>query len=397
MIDASRCSVCRSNLLETLRFPEYPLITSASATTTSIPLLPIVVGWCKHCTHVQLMQRPTAAQMDAIYLGEYTSVVKKGTFSGADRMALECRSFLDFASAGQLTPGGTVMEIGCFDGGFLSLFPGFKLLGCEPNPSGRDAAESIGIHVIPEYFSAAHFDPNSLDLIVMRHLIEHVPDPIALLQECKGLLTCNGMILIETPNIEHTLFNHVIGNFYHQHLHYFSIRSLPHLMRRSGYKIVAHGIKDFRQFMAIKPAETFVDTERDPYADSVLAALKEYSLYVEELQLQLQEWFRTHPDRIAIYGASSTATGIVHLGGIPLEKIAFVVDGDPRKIGVTIPGTNARVFSPDHLHEEPIDSVVIASDFYADEIEGLLRTHYGSVVKRVIRCHPAWKVVELGC
>jgi len=289
------------------------------------------------------------------------------------------------------------MEIGCFDGGFLSLFPGYKLLGCEPNPGGREAAESIGIHVIPEYFSAAHFDPHSLDLIVMRHLIEHVPDPIALLQECKGLLTNGGMVLIETPNIEHTLFNHVIGNFYHQHLHYFSIRSLPHLMERAGYKVMAHGIKDFRQFMVIKPAEISIYPERDPYADLVYAAFKGYFGYVQELRSQLQDWFRIHPERIAIYGASSTATGIVHLGGMPPEKIAFVVDGDPRKAGFAIPGTGVRVFPPDHLRDEPVDSVIIASDFYAKEIEGLLRKNYGSVVKRVILCHPAWKVIELGC
>jgi len=397
MININSCSVCGGDLQEVMRFPEYPLITSASATSAQVPLLPIVVGWCQHCAHVQLMQRPTTEQLDAIYLGDYTSVVKTGTFAGADRMAVECRDFLDFAVAGELAPGGTVMEIGCFDGGFLSLFPGYKLLGCEPNPGGREAAESIGIHVIPEYFSAAHFDPHSLDLIVMRHLIEHVPDPIALLQECKGLLTNGGMVLIETPNIEHTLFNHVIGNFYHQHLHYFSIRSLPHLMERAGYKVMAHGIKDFRQFMVIKPAEISIYPERDPYADLVYAAFKGYFGYVQELRSQLQDWFRIHPERIAIYGASSTATGIVHLGGMPPEKIAFVVDGDPRKAGFAIPGTGVRVFPPDHLRDEPVDSVIIASDFYAKEIEGLLRKNYGSVVKRVILCHPAWKVIELGC
>lgn len=390
----AHCSVCGGALQEVLRFPHYPLITSASASSAQVPTLPIIAGWCGQCAHVQLMQRPTSAQLDAIYLGDYTSVVKAGTFAGADRMAVECRNFLDFAT-GNFASGSTVMEIGCFDGGFLSLFPGCKLIGCEPNPGGREAAESLGIKVIPEYFSAALFEPHSLDLIVMRHLIEHVPDPMALLQECQGLLTPGGMLLIETPNIEHTLNNHVIGNFYHQHLHYFSIRSLPQLMARAGYQVVAHGIKDFRQFMVVQPGTTHVAAQRDPYADAVHAMFAGYAAHIEGLRANIRGWFADNPQRIAFYGASSTATGIIHLGEIPQEKIAYVVDGDPRKTGFTMPGTEVRVFSPGHLREEPVDTVFIASDFYAREIEDLLRTNYAGVVKRVILCHPAWRVIEL--
>ena len=395
MIDVTTCSVCGGSLQEAIRFSQYPLVTSASATSARVPLLPIIVGHCRHCSHVQLMRRPTSEQLDEIYLGDYTSVVKKGTFAGADRMAVECKKFFDFSAVDHLSPGATIMEIGCFDGGFLGLFAGFNLLGCEPNPGGREAAEAAGIRVIPEYFSPAHFSPHSIDLIVMRHLIEHVPDPGALLESCKGLLTGRGMLLIETPNIEHTLSNHVIGNFYHQHLHYFSIRSLPCLMHRAGYNVVAHGIKDFRQFMVVQPATNQAGDERGIYAGSMEEGLRGYLGHIQNLRRCIRDWFEQQPEPVAIYGASSTATGIVYLGEVPPEKVAFVIDADPRKAGFVIPGTNMQVFPPQRLLDGKVNSVIVASDFYAAEIEEFIRANYASVVRRIIRCHPEWRVTEL--
>lgn len=394
MIHVPDCSVCGAPLEESLRLAEYPLVTSAVGKKAQVPLLPIVVGSCRSCSHLQLMQRPTSEQLDAIYLGDYTSVVRKGTFAGADGMAVDCKTFLDFA-AGSVKAGGTVMEIGCFDGGFLSLFGGCNLLGCEPNPGGRMAAESIGIRVIPEYFAASLFEPKSLDLIVMRHLIEHVPNPSALLQECRGLLSEGGTVLVETPNIEHTLNNHVIGNFYHQHLQYFSAHSLRVLAERAGYRIVAHGIKDFRQFMVIAPATAKI-SDSSHYFGTVDGALAGYRAYLQQLKSQVVGWFAQNRHRVAIYGASSTGTGIVHLSGIPIDRIAYAVDGDPQKAGCLLPGTQIQVHPPERLLEDPVETVIIASDFYFREIRSLLERRYAGVVRRVIGFHPGFKVTEIG-
>src|SRR5207249_206184 len=162
------------------------------------------------CSHVQLTEQPTSAQLDFVYLGDYTNVLQQGVLPSADQLALDCRSFLDFARSGPIPRGAKVLEIGCFDGAFLGLFPGCDLYGCEPNPIGRLAAEHHGVNVIPRYFSAADFDPASLDLIVMRHLIEHLPDPLSVLKDCRHILRSGGGLLIETPNVEHTLDEGVI-------------------------------------------------------------------------------------------------------------------------------------------------------------------------------------------
>ena len=399
MISISNCSVCGGGGLEkALTVDAYPLLTSACPTDAIVPLLPIVVGYCHCCSHVQLMERPTQEQLDFIYLGEYTNVMEKGVLSSADQMHLDCKAFFDFADGGKLPADGQVLEIGCFDGSFLSLFEGRRLMGCEPNPMGRVATERYGVEVVPQYFSAADFEKSSIDLVIMRHLIEHLPEPLEVLKACWQIIKPNGRILIETPNIEHTLTQHVVGNLYHQHLHYFSRESLPLILRRAGFEIVAHGIMDFRQFVVaakVDRTRDVLDDSRVPYGIMIRSQIDNFRRHLETLRLDMTAWLASNPGRIAIYGASSTATGIVYAGGLPSGRLAYLVDADPRKHGNMLPGTDCAVFSPEHLRADPVETVFIASDFFKEEIKALLKTQFPDVVKRCILSHPNFVVETL--
>lgn len=398
MVSISNCSVCGEALKKALNLEAYPLLTSACPQDARVPLLPIVVGYCRCCSHVQLMERPTSEQLDLIYLGEYTNVIAKGVLPSADQTALDCKAFFDFADGGRLPGNGRILEIGCFDGSFLSLFEGRKLIGCEPNPMGRIAAEHYGVEVVPRYFSATDFEDSSVDLVIMRHLIEHLPEPLEVLEECRQIIKPGGRLLIETPYIEHTLTQHVVGNFYHQHLHYFSRESLPLIFQRAGFEIVAHGIKDFRQFVVAVRVDGTIDALDDslvPYGAMICSQIDSFRRYLEELRLDMAAWLAGNPGRIAIYGASSTATGIVYAGGLPLGRLAYLVDADPRKHGKVLPGTGLTVFSPDRLREDPVETVFIASDFFKEEIKSLLKTQFPGIVKRCILSHPHFVMVTL--
>ena len=398
MIQISNCSVCGGTLHKALDLQAYPLLTSACPAGIKVPLLPIVTAVCHKCSHVQLMARPTPEQLDFIYLGEYTSVLEKGVLSSADKMQLDCKAFFDFSDSGKLPIDGCVLEIGCFDGSFLSLFKGRKLIGCEPNPMGSMAAKRYGVEVVPKYFSADDFEDCSIDLVVMRHLIEHLAEPLDILKACRQIIKPTGQLLIETPTIEHTLTRHVVGNFYHQHLHYFSRESLPLILQRAGFEIVAHGIKDFRQYVVATKVDVIsatLDDSHAPYAAMICKQIENFNRYLEILRLDMAKWFANNFGRIAIYGASSTATGIVFAGGLPPARLAYLVDADPRKHGKLLPGTDCAVYPPEHLREDPVDTVFIASDFFKEEIKLLLKVNYSDVVKRCIVPHPNFVVEAL--
>ena len=127
MIAIANCSVCGEALNKALGLDSYTLFTSACPQQATVPLLPIVAGYCPRCSHVQLMERPTPEQLDLIYSGEYTNVMEKGVLSSADQMQLDCKAFFDFADGGRLPADARILEIGSFDGSFLSLFAGCNI------------------------------------------------------------------------------------------------------------------------------------------------------------------------------------------------------------------------------------------------------------------------------
>lgn len=387
------CSVCGAALEQAFAVDRYPLITSPCAPQTETPLLPLVVGTCAVCSHVQLMERPTKEQLDQIYLGEYTSVIGKGTFAKADAMALDCKSFLDSALAAPLDKGSAILEIGCFDGAFLSLFgEGYELLASEPNPMGKVAAERYGVKVRPEYFRAGDYRDSTIDLLVMRHLIEHIAEPSLILQDCRAALKPGGRLLIETPRVEHTLENKVIGNFYHQHLHYFSHDSLKILLEKAGFAIVAHDHKDFRQFVIAIPAGRGAEPKQRLCSASRLEA---YKAYLDGLRTDIRNWLEGTSEPFVIYGASSTATGIIHLGGLPLERLCYLIDGDPRKENMVLPGAGAVVHAPEYLLKHPVGTVFVASDFFKDEIIDSIRRRFPGVVHQCIVSFPVFQVIDM--
>jgi len=98
---------------------------------------------------------------------------------------------------------GSLLEIGCGDGGFLSLARerGWKTTGVDSDPQAAQAAlEKYGIEVQVGRIEDCDFPRDHFDLIVMNHVIEHVLDPAALLSACAAILRSGGVVLLVTPN-----------------------------------------------------------------------------------------------------------------------------------------------------------------------------------------------------
>lgn len=101
-------------------------------------------------------------------------------------------------------PGQTLLDVGCGDGKFLALAQqmGWTVTGLEPDPSAARNARAKGIMVIEGDISALANQVACFDVITCSHVIEHVHDPVAVLQAMHRLLKPGGSLWIETPNID---------------------------------------------------------------------------------------------------------------------------------------------------------------------------------------------------
>lgn len=144
------------------------------------------------------------------------------------------------------TPGGVAVDVGCGRGYELAELRehGWRVLGVEPDPAtAQRARHEHGLDVWTGTLEDATLEDESVDVVFFRHVLEHVPDPLATLREARRVLRSGGRICIEVPNAggwEPRLFGaRWRGWELPRHLHHFTPRRLRDLLDRAGFEAVA--------------------------------------------------------------------------------------------------------------------------------------------------------------
>lgn len=159
---------------------------------------------CLDCGLVYLRERPDEKSLGVYYPDTYAPYSPGlGLVSWIQSSLLNLRA----QRIGRLVePGGTVLEVGCATGDFLARIrdlSGHKVFGLEMSEVASAAGRSrFGLNIQCGTLGQGEFRPASFDLIILRHVLEHLPDPLASLSKLKGLLKPGGYLVVEGPNHE---------------------------------------------------------------------------------------------------------------------------------------------------------------------------------------------------
>ena len=139
-----------------------------------------------------------------------------------------------------------ILEIGSGHGFFLKgmLNLGFNVTGIEISKQRREITKKIlGINVLDVNLNENKEILGKFDIILLFHVLEHVAEPIKFLKNIKTMLTKNGKIIIEVPNVEdHQVFlNEAYNAWYWQkaHLSYFSPDTLRLVLQKAKFKNIS--------------------------------------------------------------------------------------------------------------------------------------------------------------
>ena len=76
------------------------------------------------------------------------------------------------------------------------------------------------------------------DLIYGANVFNHVDDPIDFILGCKKILTKNGILVIEVPDLDKLFKNISFDTIYHEHRNYYSKKSLIKIFKKTNLKII---------------------------------------------------------------------------------------------------------------------------------------------------------------
>ncbi|MGJ0484003.1 MAG: class I SAM-dependent methyltransferase [Methylomicrobium sp.] len=138
-------------------------------------------------------------------------------------------------------PQGFLLDVGCGDGDWLLSMSklGWQVEGLDFDEDAVKVATLRGLRVHTGPLEAQNFPDEFFDAITLNHVIEHVPNPVATLVECRRILKKSGQLILYTPNSD-SLGHRVFKEYWRgleppRHLHIFCPSSMRLLLRLSGF------------------------------------------------------------------------------------------------------------------------------------------------------------------
>ena len=147
--------------------------------------------------------------------------------------------FVDFVAA-LLPAKSEVCEIGA--GGCYTLRKlrglGHEVSGIDPSPIAAAAGQQYGITIVSEFFPVAGPQSGQIyDAFIHYDVLEHMEDPLNFLKQIYASLAVGGRTLFVVPDCTEHIRNQDISMCIHQHLNYFTLKSLAALAAIAGFGV----------------------------------------------------------------------------------------------------------------------------------------------------------------
>jgi methionine biosynthesis protein MetW len=156
--------------------------------------------------------------------------------------------------AGMIPRGARVLDVGCGTGSITKLIQDncdAQVIGIEPEFARADLAKTRGVNVRTGYLDRQTIDQLGLfDVLLFADVLEHLPNPQAILLLAREALKPGGFVIISVPNIAHWSVRIDIarGRFQYQaygimdatHLRWFTAATAKSFVASAGFKITEY-------------------------------------------------------------------------------------------------------------------------------------------------------------
>lgn len=344
------------------------------------PSYPALLLYCPRC---QLVQLGLIVDPKILFPPEYpyTSGTTKILRENFAELYKECCKTI------QLNSDDLIVDIGSNDGTLLSNFAfRHRVQGITPEETGKLAIER-GIPTIISYFNhevaeRILAEKGKAKVITATNVFAHIENIHEILDCILELLGEDGIFISESHYLISLIETVQYDTVYHEHLRYYSLRSLQYLLKMHGLEIIhakripTHGgsIRVYATRLRAYPAQDTVSTllkeeERLKLDGKRILEFKE-KVVISKLQLySLLLSIKKERKRIYGIGAPSRASTLINYVGIDDGILDCVLEvKGSHKIGKYIPGTLIPIIEESRLFLDQPDYALLLSWHIADEL-----------------------------
>ena len=379
------CPICNNkNYQSLLELPNAPIYQHPVTQDCNIPrpyFLDLEYYYCPECGHA-FQKHFDCSLMDRIYANHYYTPAPDGV---GHQFRDEFFSAINLIVTA-LKQNCRILEIGSSSGEVLASFKEKTehayLMGYEPSKKSAETAEKRGIPTRCEFFSpetiAAEINP--YDLIVSRHVIEHIVDFDSFWKAIAMVSHASTTLILETPSLEIALEQPSIAPFHIEHAHVFSANSLASLAAIYGwYAEQCHFTTSGNMIISfIRQKEPAVTTE-PPVCTTQLQQL--INVQIKKITDEISK------RKVILWGAGAGGLKLLCTYQLSPDKL---VDGNKNKKGQIFCGQPWVIeYAPDVIR----NLVELGSDMQDDYIIVIGSTFYKEIKEQLKELNWKGKVI----
>lgn len=273
-----------------------------------------------------------------------------------------------------------ILDIGSNRGSFLQKFheenKGSNLIGIEPDANLKeDYISKSFIKLINDRIENIKLENSFFDLVHCSHTLEHLSDPISVLNQIKKSMTPDGFLFIEVPNIDFIDNKNVFEEFFiDKHLYHYSEKTFQDTLSIAGFEILRKNVDNNNLSYLVSQKKVNDKKEVFECLESVNSIKKKIIDYTSNMVKAKESYVKASksikkylPKKIVIWGAGRLFDLLMKYGELKVDDIHGLIDTNIYKYVNTLHGI--PIVAPENLSVLEPNVIIIASRIYFDEIK----------------------------
>jgi len=284
-----------------------------------------------------------------------------------------------------------VLDIGANDGTLLRFYTikGLKLVGFEPATNLMEEAK-IGITtMINDFFNyekfKEEFGAEKAKVITSVSMFYDLEEPNKFVRDIVKILDKNGVWIIQMNYLMTMIENNAFDNIVHEHLEYYSLKSLEYLINKHGLAIFDVELNEInggscRVYVKHRDCDKYPITTRlkKLREKEELAGLNNPETYhlfanrIKELKNKTVDFIKKEVQKgkkVYVYGASTRGNTLLQFYEMNNNLIKSAVDRNPMKWGKKIVGTDIPIISEEQGRNENPEYFLVLPWYFINEFK----------------------------
>jgi SAM-dependent methyltransferase len=204
-------------------------------------------------------------------------------------------------------------------------------------------------------------------MLIVRHVLEHAHNPAAFLRGLKQILRPEGYLVVEVPDCTKFVRACDYSFVWEEHIVYFCARTLAAFLSEAGFalqEIIRYPYPLEDSLIAVARNEDRVGEQWPTRGElqEMLAAGRFFAdsfFGLKERMHRLFRRWRSAGKRVAVFGAGHLAIKFVNFFALA-DFLECVLDDNPHKQQLLIPGSRLRISGSEALYSRPVDYCLLS-------------------------------------